>query len=150
MKVTKTPILFLVLQGLMFSAPLFAQEVKTKENIVVDYNNPKEYVLAGVNVTGLRFATTEQILAITGLAIGDKVFVPSDDFSAIVKRLYMQRVFSDVDVRIDSLKRDSVFVGINLVERPRASVWSYTGVKKSEAEELKERLRLRPGGEVSD
>ena len=150
MKVTKISILLLVFSGVMFSTPLFAQEVKTQENIVIDYNNPKEYILAGVNVKGVRFATEEQILAITGLSIGDRVYIPSDDFAAIVKRLYMQRVFADVDVRIDSLKRDSVYVGINLIERAKVSLWDFTGVKKSEREDLEGRLRLRRGGEVSD
>jgi outer membrane protein assembly complex, YaeT protein len=150
MKITKISILFLVLFGLMPSTRLLAQEIKTQENIVIDYNNPKEYVLAGLNVKGVRFATEEQILAITGLAIGDKVIIPSDDFASIVKRLYMQRVFSNVDVRIDSLKRDSVYVGIHLEERPKMSGWDFPGAKKSETDELVERLKLRRGGEVSD
>ena len=151
MKVTKIPILFLVFLGLMLSAPLFAQEVKTQEKIVVDYNNPKEYILAGVSVKGARFATEEQILAISGLAIGDKMVIPGDDIASIVKRLSMQRVFSDVDVRLDSLKRDSVYMSINLVERPRVSFWDYSGVKKTEMDELKDRLKLRAQGwEASD
>ena len=49
-----------------------------------------------------------------------------------------------------SADRDSAFLNIVIVERPRVSRWSFTGVKSGEKKDLQERLNLRRGGEFSD
>ena len=134
---------FLLTSGILISTAVSAQEITTQTNISVDYTNPQKYVLADVDVKGTKLIPKEQILSIIGLMVGDEVTIPGDDFSSIVKRLYMQRFFSNVDVRIDSLRKDSVYVSINLTERARVSLWDYTGVKKGERSDLDERLKLR-------
>jgi len=141
---------FFLVTGLFVSKVINAQEIVAQTNVVVDYNNPQKYILANVEIKGVKLISKEQILSITGLAIGDEVTIPGDELSSIVQRLYMQRFFSDVDVRIDSLKKDSAYVSINLVERPRVTLWDFTGIKKSERQDLDERLKLRRRSELSD
>ena len=140
--------LFIV--GLLISVTVHAQEITTQTNVVVDYNNPKKYILANVDVKGVQLISKEQILSNTGLAIGDEVEIPGDDLSLIVKRLYMQRAFSNIEIGIDSLRRDSVYISILLTERPRVMAWDYTGIKKSERSDLDERLKLRRRSELSE
>ena len=129
--------------GIFISTSVEAQEITTQTNISVDYTNPQKYILADVDVKGAKLIPKEQILSIIGLMVGDEVTIPGDDFSSIVRRLFNQRFFSDVDVRIDSLRKDSVYVSISLTERARVSRWDYTGVKKGERSDLDERLKLR-------
>ena len=67
-----------------------------------------------------------------------EVTVPSDDLNAVVDRLYLQRYFEDVALKVDSLSsnRDSVYLKIALKERPRVSRWTFSGIRKSEQTDL--------------
>ena len=147
MKICRTAILLLLL-ALTF--PLRAQQAG--ENIVVDYNNPKKYIVGGVKVEGSKYFSQDQILQIAALQKGMEVTVPGEAMTGIVQRLWLQRYFEDVSVVIDSITptRDTAFFKVCIVERPRVSRWSFSGVKSGEEKELLERLNLRRGGEFSD
>ncbi len=138
---------------LLFAFALSASAwAQSNGKIEVDYNNPKTYIVGGVDVEGNNHIAPQQIIQITGLHKGMEVKVPSEELSAIVNRLWMQRFFEDVAVVVDSLSptRDTAFFKIRIVERPRVSKWTFAGVKPGEQKELQERLNLRRGGEFSD
>ena len=132
------------------SIPLPAQD--GEDGIVVDYNNPKKYKVGGVTVEGNNYFSDRQIIQLTGLQKGMEVTVPGDDMSSIVNRLWMQRYFEDVAMLVDSIvpATDTAFFKISIVERPRVSRWTFSGVKTGEQKELMERLNLKRGGEFSD
>ncbi|MBQ5863936.1 MAG: outer membrane protein assembly factor BamA, partial [Bacteroidales bacterium] len=103
-------------------------------------------------VEGITYLREAQIVSLTGLAKGYKIQVPGEQVSSAVRRIMMQRKFSDVALYIDSLSenKDTCFFVLKLQERPRVSRWLFTGMKNSEKSDLQERLKLRRGGEVSD
>ncbi len=145
--------LILFLSILSISRITFAaqqQDTLIRRTAVVDYNMPKDYIIGGISVSGVRYITENQVIGQTGLSIGDTIQIPSDDISSIIKRLYAQRLFSEVGFYIDSIKQDTVFLNISLQERPRIIRWRYEGVRSGERSELDERLKLRRGGELSD
>ena len=137
-----------VLVALLLPATLFAQN----SNVVVDYNNPKRYILGEIKVKGVKLHSVEQIVSMTGLQKGDEITVPSEQLSEVVKRIYQQRFFSNVAMYVDSLSanRDTCTLVLDLQERPRVSRWSFTGIKKTEQTDIAERVKLRRGGELSD
>jgi outer membrane protein insertion porin family len=138
------------LLAMALSMPLWAQT--SGSDVVVDYNNPKKYIVGGVKVDGNSYYSSEQILQVAGIRKGMEVTVPSEDLSAVVNRLWLQRYFEDVSLVIDSIapSRDTAFFKISLVERPRVSRWVFSGVKTCEEKELRERLNFRRGSEFSD
>ncbi len=151
--------LILCLSLAILTVPLRAQEYneptadttdRSHNTIQIDYSNPKECVVAGLTVSGVNYLNADQILSLTGLAIGDKIMIPGDELKSIVKRLYMQRFFSDVGVYVDSLVGNNAYLNISILERPRVSRWNYEGVKKGELSDIQERVNLRRGGELSD
>ncbi len=135
---------------LVMAMPLWAQQ--SGKDVVVDYNNPKKYIVGGTKVEGIQYFSQDQILQISGLQKGMEVTVPSDELSSIVNRLWLQRFFEDVAVSIDSIAptRDTAFFKISIIERPRVSRWTFSGVKSGEQKELLDRLNLRRGGEFSE
>ena len=135
---------------MMMAAPMWAQQ--SGKNVVVDYNSPKKYIVGGVSVEGREHVSEQQILQISGLQKGMEVTVPSDDLSSVVKRLWLQRMFEDVTLSIDSIapSRDTAFFKISVIERPRVSRWTFSGVKSGEEKELRERLNFRRGSEFSE
>ncbi len=125
---------------------------QSQEEIVVDYNTPRSYVVAGVNVDGNTYYSDQQITQLSGLQEGASVTIPGDEISSALNRLWLQRYFEDVAIRVDSLTagRDSVYLNIVLKERPRVSRWSFSGIKSGDRKELEDRLTLRRGGEFSE
>lgn len=138
----------IILAALFLPAVLFAQN----SDIVVDYNNPKKYIIGDIKVKGVKFLSPEQIISITGLQRGDEITVPSEQLSDVVKRIYQQRFFSSVGFYIDSLSanKDTCYLALQLQERPRVSRWSFKGIKKGEQTDITERVKLKRGGELSD
>ncbi|MBQ5435826.1 MAG: hypothetical protein IIT50_07240, partial [Bacteroidales bacterium] len=136
---------------LMMLVP-FTVRAQEPEGIVIDYNNPQKYVIAGVTVDGNTTYSDQQVISASGMQTGVTVTVPGEDISAIVNRLWLQRYFEDVAVSIDSLNasRDSAWFKITILERPRMSRWTFTGVKSGEKKDIEERLNFRRGGEFSD
>lgn len=133
---------------LVFPSLAYAQQ----DDITIDYNNPRKYIVGGVSVSGNNYFGDSQIVSLTGLQKGMEITIPGDDLSSIVNRLWLQRYFEDVAVYVDSLSanRDSAFLRIAIMERPRVSRWDFTGVRSGEKKDLLERLNFRRGGEYSD
>ena len=117
------------------------------QSVEIDYNHPVKYYVGGVSVEGTHYFGQDQILQLTGLQKGMELTVPGDDISSIVNRLFLQRYFEDVAITIDHLSEsgDSAYFKIKIVERPRVSDWTFTGVRSGEKKELLERLHLRRG-----
>ena len=140
-------LLIVSLLALLSPLSLYSQAGQT-----VDYNNPRKYIIGGVQVSGIKYLSKEQILSLTGLREGDEVTVPGEVFSDMVKRLMMQRYLSSVGVYIDSVvpTGDTCYFELRLQERPRVSQWNFSGIKKSEKTDLMERVKLRRGGALSD
>lgn len=140
-------LLIVLLLALLSPLSLYSQAGQT-----VDYNNPRKYIIGGVQVSGIKYLSKEQIISLTGLREGDEVTVPGEVFSDMVKRLMMQRYLSSVGVYIDSVvpTGDTCYFELRLQERPRVSQWNFSGIKKSEKTDLMERVKLRRGGALSD
>ncbi|PKO95620.1 MAG: outer membrane protein assembly factor BamA [Bacteroidetes bacterium HGW-Bacteroidetes-7] len=139
-------ILFLIPSG----AAAQQRDTINTRTAVTDYNSPQNYIVGGIKVSGIKYATENQVIGQTGLSVGDTIQIPSDEISSIIKRLYAQRLFSDVAMYIDSVSRDTVFLNLYLQERPRIIRWDFEGVRTGERTDLQERLKLRRGGELSD
>lgn len=140
-------ILFLLLPSI-----LKAQDVEKKQPIEIDYNSPKTYIIGGIKVDGIKYLNANQIISVTGLREGDSVTIPSEALSSTLKRIWLQKAFSSVGLYVDSLSaaKDTAFLRLELVERPRVIRWDFQGVKSGERDDLKEKLNLRRGGELSE
>lgn len=133
---------------------LYAQDTLTVQprvaNVDFSYGSSKKYVIEDIVITGLKFVEPSQIEAITGISRGDTISIPGEDLSFMIKKLWMQRYFSEVELKGVNVNGDKVTLEIYLQERPRVSSWSFAGVRKSERTELTEKLHLRRGSELSD
>jgi outer membrane protein insertion porin family len=104
---------------------------------------PKEYTISSIKVTGANFLDTAIVQSISGLQVGDKIQIPgSDAFSKAIGNLWRQRLFSNVQIYITSLKDDAITLEINVQERPKLGNFKFVGIKKTEAEELQGKIGL--------
>jgi outer membrane protein insertion porin family len=116
----------------------------------VDYSKPKTFKIAGISVVGAQYTDVQTIKLFTGLREGEEVIIPGDAFSKAIKNLWGQRLFTEVSISIAEIRGDEVFLVIQLSEMPRLGPYSFPGLKKSEAENLREKLDLRSGIVVNE
>lgn len=104
---------------------------------------PKEYTIAGISTQGANFLDDDLLIAVTGLSVGKKIKLPHDEAIAkAIKNLWKQELFSDVNISVDKIIEDKIFLKINVEERPRLSRYNFRGIRKGEAQELKNKLNL--------
>lgn len=116
----------------------------------IDYTTPQKYVVGGVKISGLKFLDPQTLVNLFGVDEGETITIPGDAISKGIKKLWKQGLFSDINVVIEKMVGDTAFINIDLVERPRVSKISYSGVKKSEQESLKEKMTLRVGDQLTE
>ncbi len=111
----------------------------------IDYEIPIEYQLAGIKVEGTEFLDKNSLVAVSGLAIGQKVKIPGDDISTAIKKLWNQGIIGDVKILVEKTEGDKIFLILKVRERPRMTNFTYTGIKKGQQETLKEKVKLTKG-----
>lgn len=119
-------------------------------NFTLDYNKPREFEIGGITISGIRFLDSYALVKLTGLEVGDKIQIPGDKISGAIKKLWIQGLFEDIQVSITKIDGNLAFFDIKLTERPRLSRFSFSGIKKSEADEIRERIKLVSGKVVND
>ena len=112
---------------------------------------PKEYVLAGVKISGTKYLDESLLISISGLTVGDKIIIPGgDNFSKAITNLWKQRLFSDITIYFTKLVGNSIYIEINVTERPRLSTFYFKGVKKGDGDDLGTKTGLVKGRVVTE
>ncbi len=106
----------------------------------LSYMNPKEFILGGITVTGAKNLDNETLITISKLTKGEKITLPGDANANVIKNLYSQGLFDDVQLNITKINLDTIYLEIAVQERPRLSRLHITGIRKGEAEDLQKKL----------
>lgn len=147
----------LLVSCLLHGANLSAQDNDSNPSPVIDRDNlkpmdfdrPGTYVIREVNVHGSQHYDNNILKAAIGLVQGDTIQLPGDYVSQAINKIWSMRYFADVDV-VATPDGDQVVFDVFLTERPRVVRWLFEGPRKGEITDLKENLKLKPGGELSD
>lgn len=123
--------------------PASAQYLKRDTAVTVDYSRtPRQVVVKSLTVDGFPNYDSNMLIRLSGIHVGDHIAIPGEDITRAVKRYWRNGFFSDVAIRVDSIISDSAYLHIQLTPRPRISRINYHGVKKSERDDLKDKLGL--------
>lgn len=117
---------------------------------IADYSYPDEYVIGDITVSGVRFLDPNAIIGISGLRKYMVLPIPGDKITQAVEKLWEQGLFSDVKIRIMETRADTVYLDIFLSERPRISSVQYFGIRKTETDDVKDKVNLLNGSQVTD
>ncbi|MES2398091.1 MAG: outer membrane protein assembly factor BamA [Bacteroidota bacterium] len=120
------------------------------DSAVIDYATPKEFEIGGITVSGANNFDSKVLTLISGLSVGDKVMVPGDKFSAAIENLWKQGLFEDIKITATKIQGSTIFINIEVLERPRLSKFSLRGITKSEADDIREKIKLIKGKVVTD
>lgn len=104
---------------------------------------PREYTIADVKITGIRFLDTSIVNSIANLLPGDKFTHPGTDiFNKAIANLWRQKLFSNVQIFVTKIEDDKVWLELYVQERPRLGNFRFVGINKSDQEELTTKCSL--------
>jgi len=127
---------------------IVAQDTTVTE--VIDYRFTKEYEIADIKVTGVKYLDKNVLAHLSGLSVGQKIEIPGDDITKALKKFWKQGLFSDVKITYTKIEGKKIYLNIYLKERPRLASILFEGIKKSDEDELKEKLELKRGSQITD
>lgn len=141
--------LFLSISIFLFSLSSFSQ-INNQNIPDINYETPVEYEIGGISVSGIKYLDHNVVINLSGLAVGSKVTIPGEDISNSIKKLWQQGLFSNIKISITKVIETTVFLDIYLQEKPRLLKFSFTGISKSEADDIREKVKLTKGNQVTD
>jgi outer membrane protein insertion porin family len=127
-----------------------AQTVIGEQEVELNTTVQVEYEIGGVVVQGTDYLDKNVIILSSGLAVGDKIFVPGESITKAIKNLWELNLFSDISISAEKVTGKTIFLSINVEERPRLTKFSFKGVKKSDADDIREKIKLNRGKIVTD
>ncbi|MFC2474864.1 MAG: outer membrane protein assembly factor [Prevotella sp.] len=110
---------------------------------------PRDLVIGGFNVSGMDGYEDYMLTGISGLTIGQHITVPGNEITEAVKRYWNHGLFSDVQISADSIVGNKIYLHIALKPRPRVSQINYIGLKKSERDDMEQKLGILKGGQIT-
>lgn len=120
------------------------------QNIIINPDisyagTPRQCEIGGINVEGVDGYEDFVLINLSGLSVGQRIDVPGSEITEAVKRYWKHGLFSDVSITADSIVDSRVYLCIHLALRPRITAINYNGVKKSEREDLENKLGMAKG-----
>ncbi|HEY2583486.1 MAG TPA: outer membrane protein assembly factor BamA, partial [Mucilaginibacter sp.] len=125
----------------------------SKSSIPADslsYLEPKDYIIGGISITGTKYLDKDVLLQISKLNKGDRINLPGEANANVIKNLYGQGLFDDVQLNITKINLDTIYLEINVTERPRLSRLHLTGLRKGEIEDVQKKLSDKTGKIVNE
>ena len=136
---------FTVFALLILSLGIYGQE----ETGIYDYMSPGDYIIDGITVSGVKYLDTNALIGISSLRIGQEITIPGDRITSAVQKLWDQGLFSDIRITVTKIEDDKVYLDIFFQERPRLSSLKINGIRKSETQDLVDKLSLPNGSQIT-
>jgi len=111
----------------------------------------RSYRIAKVRVEGLRHTDQDLLMMIAGLREGQRFTLLGEEGAKAVRNLWKQGLFGNVQIRVDSVVEDQIYLCLVLEEKPRLSKVVFNRkVSKAKAEEMTESLKTFKGKILTD
>ena len=133
-----------ILATLLFSFTFIATAQETS------YEDGKSYILGGLDVTGLQSYNEQTVKTYTGLRVGQPITIPGEQISEVIKKLWGLELFSDIKFYITNVEGNTVFLELNIIERPTLTNVTFYGVKKGKIEGLIKDTDLKKGKKITE
>lgn len=146
----KFRLLIAALLLLLFRIPSYSQIRLGDDLSEIDYTNPQEYIIGGVTISGVQYLDHNVLIMLSGLQVADRIEIPGDKIRKAIEKLWDQGLFENISISATKFSGELVFLNIDLQERPRLNRFSFKGVKKSEADDLRDKIKLMKGDVVTE
>ena len=129
-------------------------QVANQDSTKIDIVNPMDIVqetltIQKITIQGNYNYNRDFILSTAELKEGDQIKVPGSKIANAIKQLYQSGLFSDVRILQTNRIGDKIDLKIVVQEQPRLAGYIYKGIKRSERNDLKDKMPLLTGFAVS-
>ncbi len=127
-----------------------SQVILGSNDLAIDYANPKEYELGGITIEGTSFLDKTMLIESTGLVVGESIAIPGQKVSRALQILWEMNLFADVKLYATKIQNKQIFLRIDVEERPRLARFTFTGLRRSETDDIRDKIRLNVGKIVTE
>jgi outer membrane protein insertion porin family len=138
----------LTLIASFFVAPTLNAQVELGS--AIDYAEPRKMKIAGITVMGAEYTDAQAILLFCGLKTGQEIMIPGDEIADALRKLWKNQLFSSIDIRLAEARGDDAFLVIVVKELPKLGVFKFDGIKKGDADNIREKMKIRSGNIVNE
>jgi outer membrane protein insertion porin family len=135
--------------AMVYGLPDGAAQTDHSQLPVIDYSRPREYVVREVTVS-VQHLEPIAVRGASGLEPGRRITVPGDDITQALEKLWGMGLFSDVKIITTRIEGTEIDLHILLQEPPRLSVMNIEGLKRSEERDIRDKLKLRTGSQITE
>jgi outer membrane protein insertion porin family len=138
--------ILIMLCGISSYAQIILDGSQQNSTPELDYSNPKTYEVGGITSSGNAYFDPRMI----NFYVGDRIEVPGEKITSSIKRLWNTGLFEEIDISVSNIAGDKIFFDIYLMERSRLSAFGFTGARRNEENEIREKLKIAQGNIVND
>lgn len=116
----------------------------------IDYTQPGNYEIGGIRILGAPNFDHTAIKMVSGLREGQNISIPGDDISSAIKNLWKEGLFSDIQIKIEKITGDIIYLAIVIEPRPKLARFKFEGASKKEADKIREQVKLYSGKTITE
>lgn len=146
MKNILLPLLLLLLTASLTGQPSDIEPITN----YMDYERPRDFTIAGIEVTGVKFLQTAYLVNISGLSVGQEITIPGEDITNAIEKFWALGLFADVRIIARKIEGKDIYLEIQLTEQPRLNKLNIHGLKKNDTKDVDEKIKLKPGGQITE
>lgn len=125
-------------------------QLKAQDEERLPFSRGTQYILGDIAVTGKISFNPQTVITFSGLEKGQRIIVPGEEISTAIKKLGKLGLFGDIDVYINEIRNDSIFLELSLTELPKLNEVKIQGLKKSKIETIIKDNDLKKGKVVNE
>ncbi|MFT5751090.1 MAG: outer membrane protein insertion porin family, partial [Dokdonia sp.] len=109
-----------------------------------------KYEVGSIEVTGTTTYNENTVIAFTGLRVGERLYLPGEKISNVIKKLWDLELFSDINLFVVSLEGEKVGLRLDIQEVPELNEVQIRGIKKKKGEPFIKDNGLNKGAKVTE
>src|SRR5688572_28671890 len=82
------------------------------ESNTLNYANPAEYTIAGIDVVGINVLDKNAMISISGLKVGDKIKIPGDAITGAIRKIWKYGLVGDITIEVAKIEGSDIYLTI--------------------------------------
>tara|TARA_R110001632_G_scaffold190069_2_gene310652 strand:- start:3306 stop:5882 length:2577 start_codon:yes stop_codon:yes gene_type:complete len=109
-----------------------------------------KYEIGSIEVTGTTTYNENTVIAFTGLRVGEKLYLPGEKISNVIKKLWDLELFSDINLFVVSIEGEKVGLRLDIQEVPELNAVQIRGIKEKKGAPFIKDNGLNKGAKVTE
>ncbi|MDT8308375.1 MAG: outer membrane protein assembly factor BamA [Bacteroidales bacterium] len=127
-----------------------SSQITIGDNDKFDYTEPKEYIIGGITVSGIKYIDESFIKLKSGLIVGELLDIPGIKITNAIKNLWEEGIFGEIEIKATKIQGNLIFLDIYINERPKLSMYTFKGLRKGEVENLRKEIGIKRDDAVTE